>query len=46
MEDLSIGGNIILKSILEYEGVDWINLAQDMGQGWDGVNMAMNPPNP
>jgi hypothetical protein len=42
--DQGVGGWTILKWILdiEWDGMDWIDLAQDRGQWWAPVNTVIN----
>jgi len=43
LEGLGIGGRIVFEWILiGWEGVEWIHLAQDMGQWQAVVNMVIN----
>ena len=44
LEDLGVDGRIILERILEkwYEGVDWIDLAQDTDRWRAFMNAVMN----
>jgi hypothetical protein len=40
--ELGIGEKILLKWIIEKEGVDWIHLAQDRDLWWALMNMVLN----
>jgi hypothetical protein len=43
-EDLGLDGTIILKWVfkkIEWEGVYWINLAEDWDKRWAGLNTVM-----
>jgi hypothetical protein len=41
-EDQNVGGWILLKWIIEWDGLDWIDLAQDRDQWRALVNMVLN----
>jgi hypothetical protein len=42
LEDIGIGGIIILNREIGWESVDWFHLTQDRGQWWILVNMVMH----